>query len=141
MMIRMLINVTNEYINFGSRFDAALVAQLSVKWLVEAINRQWFASKWEPLNPKYLAWKARNNLDLRLWIATGWLRDNITAYWSGSAKSFVVGFKPYQRLDNGFPLLSLARVLEFGTQDGAIPPRPLFRPVLSAIENAVKGAM
>lgn len=136
-----IINVTNERIRLTSRANAGLVAMLATKWLVEAIDRQWYAPKWEPLNPKYLAWKIKHGFSWKLWIMTGWLRDSICSFWSGSRRAFVVGLKPYQILKDHFYMIDLARVLEYGTLDGRIPARPLFRPTMEGIREAVSQNM
>lgn len=87
------------------------------------------AYSWVPLTARYLAQKIEEGLDQRTLIATGFYRDNICAY-TIRGKVYV-GVEPgVIHEPSGLPLSVLARVHEYGTS--TIPPRPLWRPLLSS---------
>lgn len=102
--------------------------------VIDRINMQ--DSRWQPLNEKYLEWKKKHGHSELTWAQTGQLRDVITyrVTVEGNETNVQVGIFNHEK---GF----IAHILEFGTSDGVIPERPLFRPVFDEnIEELEKKA-
>lgn len=93
------------------------------KSIEQAITKQRFSNKWPALSFRYLAYKKYNNLSLKIWEATGYLKNNISIYRNG--KYIVIGFKNIRYPSSGVKVNSIARAIEFGTDK--MPARPLFR--------------
>ena len=126
--------------NFFSLFkkDALLLANTqnkkfareAVRELKEVIRKQKY--DWEPLTEGYAKYKERKGLDKRILIATGdYVKRGIVMRVSSG---FVfVGPKEGTHEPSGLPYEVLAKIHEYGTKDGRIPARPLYRPVLSVL--------
>lgn len=113
--------------------------------LVQAINRQRFKNNdltrfkkksntykgWPPLSLAYYRWKEKHKLSLKMWEATGFLKNSIEVIprkaWGGP-DHIIVGFREFTIYpDKNVTPLMISRVLEFGNDK--IPPRPLFTPL------------
>lgn len=153
MITNLHYNVQNEDQPIINRRVAALCALFVAMQFRNAIEEQRYRNWWEPLTRKYLAYKARKGQSLKIWEATGHLKNSIKAYWSGSKNAFVVGINPLDRHPGphvvigmrqrgqrrrrfriafgreGWYTLRIARTLEFGSASRNIPARPLFRRV------------
>lgn len=100
---------------------------------------------WHPLSKTYKAWKARMDLDPRIWIASGELEDSIKIWHSQIHNAWIIGVNPYKKhhvytkggiyksKKNDVLLIDIIRSLEFGTQK--IPARPLFTVVFNRIKR------
>lgn len=97
----------------------------------DAIDIQRYkGSKWPPLSISYITWKGRHNLSLNIWEATGCLKNNIKVFKKGDF--IAVGFKQSDVYPKSLAKVNtIARYMEYGTNKrvGAMPPRPLFRPI------------
>jgi hypothetical protein len=114
---------------------AHYIADIYRDELVLAIETQRYKSKWEPLDPKYLAWKKSQGLSTKVWESTSLLKDSITAYRSNN--KWVVGINPRVKYPgSGVPVYKVARWLEYGTS--VIPARPLFRPVKQLVQGRMR---
>jgi hypothetical protein len=91
-----------------------------------AWNTQSLNPTWQPLTPEYLAKKIREGLDSRTLIATGKALESL-GYKRLGATSIEVGVTAQS--EEGEPYML---VQEFGSSDGRVPARPLFKPVLDA---------
>lgn len=119
------------------------LGKLVVKLLRRSINRQRY--RWQPLSPAYRDWKKAMKLDLRIWIASGEVRNSIKCWHSRLYNSFIVGVNPrklhhvykeggiYKSKKTKVLLIDIIRFMEFGTRN--MPPRPLFAPVFREIEK------
>ena len=103
-------------------------AKDTLKEIKETVRKQKF--KWKKLSPEYLAKKKREGLDTRIYLAT---RDYINKGIEYRKKDgfIFVGPKEGTHKPSGLTYKQLARILEWGTWDGRIPARPLWRPVAS----------
>lgn len=102
---------------------AHYMADRMAEEVVNAINDQRYRDRWVPLSVPYLDYKRRKGLSLRIWEATGTLKNSIRAYRSGS--TWVVGVS--QRLyypGTDIKIYRIARYMEYGTDK--MPARPLF---------------
>lgn len=125
--------------DLGDRFDdyysdfLEWMANVYKEEIVKAIDNQRYKRNWPDLSLEYYRYKERNNLSLKMWEATGFLKDNIEVM--RKRKYVKVGFPffvLYKNRDVSPELI--ARVLEYGQQryheEGkGIPPRPLWRPL------------
>lgn len=97
----------------------------------DAIDTQRYkGNKWPPLTIRYLTWKGKKNLSLNIWEATGCLKNNIKVFKKGNY--IAVGFKQSDVYPKtAAKVNTIARYMEYGTNKpkGAMPPRPLFRPI------------
>lgn len=117
------------------------IARDIVKTVKEAIINQTY--NWKPLSEKYAAYKERELLDPRIYIATGEFLDSIK--WGVTHNKVWVGLPDKIHQGSGLPLRVLGRIHEFGAKrtvidkDGGIrrvkfiPPRPVWRPALSSV--------
>lgn len=94
-------NVTGETITVRDRRMAALCALFLSSQLRYAIKEQRYKTYWAPLSKPYLRFKKKRGWSINTWEATGYLQDQIRAYWSGSKNAFVVGINPYDRHPGG----------------------------------------
>ena len=123
--------------------------------IVRAINLQRFKNNnlsqyksgntsskgWPPLNLAYYKWKKKKKYSLKMWEATGFLKNKLTLLsrdTRGDDAHIMVGFKFYTLYPQRdvSPLL-VSRVLEFGSD--VVPPRPLFRPMYIYMRKNVRG--
>jgi hypothetical protein len=106
------------------------------------------AYNWHPLSPRYVAYKKRNKLDPRIYVARG---EFVNAISWGVTHGKVWAGLPSRKIHeaSGLPLRVLGRILEFGakrsviTEHGIervqfIPPRPIWRTALSKIMGQQK---
>ena len=105
-------------------------AKTAQKELKEVIRRQKY--KWEPLTDKYLEAKKKKGLDTRILMATkDYVNKGIVVE---EREGFIfVGPKIGVHKPSGLTYERLAKIHEYGTKDGRIPARPLWRPVLSVL--------
>jgi len=124
------------------------------KLVLDTLEQQRYASRWQPLNAKYLAWKRRVGRDSRILIATREYMQSIEVVKKPIEDSpvqkrvfFVVGLPDKIHKDSGIPIRKLARIHEFGAtrynkkgQEIRIPARPLWRPTMAEFQakNAKK---
>jgi len=102
-----------------------------------AIDNQRFRWKWKPLSEDWLEEKALKGWNMGMWTATDFLRDNIYSYRRG--EKIFVGLAPNKKHPHSkLTTLELARVLEYGTRDGHVPARPLFRPLHTHLRKNVR---
>lgn len=122
---------------------AHYMAKKMAEEVQKAINTQRFVSKWPPLSVKYLHYKKMHHMSLNIWEATGFLKNNITAYRSNNA--YIVGvskrvrYPPKSRKNKTEPGVLAWKVMfwmEFGTRK--MPARPLFRPVASQMQKNIR---
>lgn len=111
------------YVKDAMARNAAFYYRRKIK---EAINAQ--DLDWEELSPKYKAWKKRMGYDERIWIARGILRKNLKVV-RFSFANYAVTVPPGAEYPEGIRVRNVLLIQEFGTADGRIPARPLFRPV------------
>lgn len=102
--------------------------------LVRAIDTQRFNYKWRPLSVEYLEYKKSHGLSTKVWEATGLLKDSLQVYRDG--KCIVVGVDRKKKYNNGELVYKVIHDMEYGTS--RIPPRPLFRPLVSFIRKHVR---
>jgi hypothetical protein len=81
---------------------------------------------WQPLNADYLADKIAKGLDRRTLIAT---EDALKSLGYARVNDLQIQIGVTAASDDGEPYML---VQEFGSRDGRIPARPLFKPVLDA---------
>lgn len=107
-----------------------------------------------PLDPKYKAYKARNNLDTRILISTGQMIDaiGVRKWRRGNITMIQVGINPnkqYKRESKGghkgdvkggkskhTKIADVARWLEYGTAH--MPPRPAWYLTLQQLQDQLK---
>jgi phage gpG-like protein len=109
------------------------------KLVLDTLEQQRYADRWQPLSARYLAWKKRKKRDLRILIATKEYMQSIEVRKEDGAAPagekrvfFIVGLPDRIHQDSKLPIRKLALIHEFGvpaTPDhAAIPARPLWRP-------------
>lgn len=100
------------------------------------------------LSPRWLATKAAAGADPRTLIATGhyWRSLRVFRHKGVAETTFRIDFPPNAHARDlhgrtaAITLSDLARVLEFGTRDGRIPPRPHWRPHKLVLHVAARSA-
>ena len=118
------------------------MSDILAEQIYKAIDTQRYTkfnkSKWKPLSFNYYTWKKKNHLSLHIWEATGCLKSNIKVFKKGSY--IAVGFRQKDYYPNSFlKVNTVARYMEYGTnkKTGAMPARPLFRPLLTYMRKHV----
>lgn len=137
MPIRDTNNIPKLAANINSIINrvAEKVGAFAEAKVIDRINDQ--DSRWQPLSKKYLEWKKKHGKSELTWVQTGELRLLITyrVIVEGNETNVQVGIFDHEK---GF----IAHILEFGTSDGDIPERPLFRPVfdenIEELEKKIK---
>lgn len=123
-----------EYEKLVGKF-AKYIADIYREELINAIDTQRYAKRWEPLSPEYLEWKKSQGLSEKTWEATGLLRESI-GVWRSNDK-YVVGVKRDVKYpDSNVPVFRVIRWLEFGTSK--MPARPLFMPVKRLLSSRMR---
>lgn len=117
--------------------EGAVMAETMAKDIAHeaktALREQKF--RWKELTPRYLRWKEKQGLDLRMLIATKEYLNKIGA-WKDSLGRWFAGVRPNAiHIASGLPLWLLARIHEFGSRKMHIPMRQLWRPVISIIKR------
>lgn len=110
----------------------AYIAELYRDKLKEFIDTQKFKDMWIPLSNSYLAYKKKKGYSLKIWEATGHLKNSII-YWRRRS-TFMVGVhgnKIYPGTD--LKVRDVVLFMEYGTTK--MPARPLFRPTVSYIRQ------
>lgn len=104
----------------------------------ESIDEQrWKKTRdWPPLSIGYYKYKEKHDLSLKMWEATGYLKEHIKIINKNSY--LVVGFGNDTYPDSAVKLLLVAKVLEYGSDKVNVPPRPLFKPVYRYIGRHVR---
>jgi phage gpG-like protein len=114
---------------------AHYMAKVYAEEVRKAIDSQKFANNWAPLSEDYLKFKRRNGLSLKIWEATSFLKDNITAYRSND--KYVVGVnKRIKYPTTEVPAWKVMFWMEFGTTK--MPARPLFRPIATNLQKSIR---
>lgn len=90
--------------------------------------------EWEELSDDWKREKEEQGYDPRIWIARGLLRRNIKVVKRGEA-NYTLEIPPSPEYPNGTAVRTVMFVLEFGSLDGTIPARPLFRPTKREVEE------
>lgn len=104
------------------------LAEKFVEKVKRDIDIQRYRSDWRPLNAKYKRYKIRNGMSPKMWEATGELKDQLKVKVRGR---IIVGFDNRRHHGGtGLRYLELSKILEYGSVNRNIPPRPLFRNVL-----------
>lgn len=92
-------------------------------------------STWQPLSPKYLAYKRRKGLSLKMWESTKFLKESLTYSINGDV--ITIGWSTSLiHPKSKYPVYKIAKSLEYGTD--VIPPRPLFREVLKTFQELIQ---
>lgn len=104
----------------------AIAGRVATAFYFEDVRGVWETQQfdWDKLSADYLAWKIANSLDRRILIQTGDALKNLGVI-SYDRFSLAVGVS-VETADG----VAYMAVHEFGSDDGRIPPRPLFGPVL-----------
>lgn len=94
----------------------------------EVIEEQLF--DWTPLTKKYLERKITEGYDPRIYIRS---REFLMSISWGVTHGRVWSGVPARKIheDSGLPMHVLARIHEYGAPSVGIPPRPLWRPIIS----------
>lgn len=116
----------------SSRKLAELLANEYRERLKKAVIRQERIHKWAPLNEAYKRHKVQTGLNPGVWIATSTLIESIVVIRAN--RQIQVGVDRRKK-NNGVPLTTIVKALEFGT--GVIPPRPLFVPIRKELERDI----
>ena len=115
------------------------MADMLATTFYDAIDTQRYkGTKWPPLSISYLTWKGRHHLSLNIWEATGCLKNSIKIFKKGDY--IAVGFKQSDTYPKTLAKVNtIARYMEYGTNKrvGAMPPRPLFRPITEYMRKHV----
>lgn len=113
------------------------IAEKTRELIVQAINEQRYKATWDwsPLSLAYYRYKERNNLSLKMWEASGFLKNHIEVF--TKSKRVELGFRffilfPHTQVS---PLM-VSKVLEWGND--TVPPRPLFKPAVAYIRKHVR---
>lgn len=115
----------------GANKTLEKLANFYVEEVKRAIEEQ--AYKWKPLSDEYADQKAREGMDPRIYIRTGFFLDHIEV-WKDKGGRTHAGVRPnVEHPDAKMSLVRLARIHEFGTLNGIVPARPLWRPALSKV--------
>lgn len=120
---RILTQVKNNYKIIGNQIVDSN-AEIFYNALMETIQSQDFP----PLSPEYKKRKGLLGLDTRILIATGEYLSNIqirrvNGYNGKTARHVGVDSNTIHS-QSGLPMSDLALIMEYGTSDGRIPPRP-----------------
>ena len=102
--------------------DAALFAEGAAK---KHISRQDLG--WYPLKPSTIAAKIRKGQSTNILVATSTMFQAITSFNNG--RTAYVGVKRTAKTRDGDDLHNIARALEYGSKNGNMKARPLWRPV------------
>ena len=116
---------------FKSRVRAAIKTQ--------QFSRARFDQVFQPLTPKYRAFKKREKLRPGFWEATGYLERYLQT-WRTPEGNFAIGFKPHikhPRWPNHPEVWKIVQTLELGSKEKGIPPRPLFHPIAREISKSI----
>lgn len=113
-----------HYRDFMMYISAEIVAMV-----VNAIDKQRYIKKWKPLSINYLTYKQKHNLSLKIYEATGFMKEHIRVFQRG--KFIEIGFDRRARYPKSYASVNtIARYLEFGSRDNTHPPsRPIWRPL------------
>lgn len=103
--------------------------RLVVKW----IQRQ--PGSWPALNEKYLEQKRKQGYSTLMLRRTGSLINSINSY--ADNKEVAIGVKRDTRNSEGGDLVSIAAIMEYGSQAQNIPPRPYFSPAFKQIRREI----
>jgi len=115
-------------------YFARYMARVLVDELQQAIDDQRYARHWPPLSIPYYEYKKKKGLSLKMWEATGLLRDSITYFKFGNA--WVVGVDPAKTYpDTPVLVYRVMKYLEHGTVK--MPPRPLVTPVAANVRKSI----
>jgi hypothetical protein len=87
---------------------------------------------WTPLTERYEQWKEEQGLDRRILIATGSYVWNIDWHPIPFGVEVTVPDRAHR---SGMTYKDLGRILEYGSFDQRIPPRPHWRPVIREWKN------
>lgn len=113
------------------------IAERTQELIVQAIDDQRYKGTkgWPPLSLAYYRHKQRNNLSLKMWEATGFLKNHIEVF--TKSKRVNVGFRFFVMYPKSHvsPLM-VSKVLEFGNDK--VPPRPLFKPAVRYISRHIR---
>lgn len=108
-------------------FQIYMAVQLAEGYRDAITNQRFRLRKWSPLSLSYMRYKKQHHLSLKIWEATGTLKNTIHVFKKGTL--IVVGFKQSDTYHKtGIKINTIARYLEYGTVK--MPARPLFRPLL-----------
>ena len=107
------------------------MAEMLLEEFVKAIDNQRYATKsWPSLSIRYLTYKRRHNLSLKMWEATGYMKKSLKVFKKGDY--IAVGFKQSDVYPKSLAKVNtIARYLEYGggANNSRPPARPLFRPI------------
>ena len=105
--------------------------------VVNAIDTQRYSNRWKPLSVHYLRYKKMHNLSLKIWEATGHLKNSIRVF--KKRDCIALGFDDRTVYPNSSLKVNLvARFLEYGSRTDHRPPaRPLWRPLQIYIQKNI----
>ncbi len=107
--------------------------------LKKAIDNQRYIynnyKNWEPLSIAYYEYKEKKNLSLKMWEATGLLKNSIT-YWKSGSYWFVGVSRDKIYPKTSVKIHTVVRYMEYGTSK--MPARPLFRPVRDRLRKDIR---
>lgn len=113
---------------------AKYIAQVLRNEYKKAIDKQRYRYRWKPLSFRYMYYKETYNLSLKIWEATGLLKNSIV--YRKRNGYYMVGIDPYKKYKNGVRVLDVAKCMEYGTS--RMPARPLFRPLFEYIRKNIR---
>lgn len=108
-----------------------------IKRIKRAIGEQRFPVRYPALNKDYAEMKRNKGRLEGFWRNTGYLADNIER-WQDFDGTWNIGFRSTEKHpENNQSVLTIAQANEYGTKDGRIPARPLFRPIANIINKSI----
>lgn len=114
------------------RFAQFLAGELRRR-VLQAINTQRFKKNFKPLAESTVKRKGH----ARFYQDTGFLVRNLTIWSDG--QNWNVGFRAgIKHPTSGKDMTIIAKALEYGTEDGRIPARPVFLPEAYAIQRDIR---
>lgn len=126
-------NILKKYPELELDF-AKYLARTFKTMINEAIKKQRYANRWQPLSYSYMRYKQIHNLSTNMWEATGLLRKSIVARRRNGY--YMIGVDPTKRYKDGPKVIEVARWMEYGTS--TMPARPLFRPIMTYIRKHIR---
>ena len=108
-----------------------------IKRIKKAIGEQRFPVRYKALNKQYKESKRAKGRHTGFWISSGFLADNIIR-WQDRDGTWNIGFADNEKHpDNNQSVLMIAQTNEYGSKDGRIPARPLFRPIAKIMSKSI----
>ncbi len=96
---------------------------------------------WQALSPRYLARKVAKGLSEQIYIATSSYIQSVTSRVDAMRLIGAVGVARSAVRKDGELFEDIPATLEFGSKDGTIPPRPLWRPTFREMLPKVRALL